>query len=175
MCRRWRSGGSITDISNSLTLHSSLHQQLVNINTRLNEVDQCCFWQVDEYNLMTRTSWRRCEKVSEKIFVNTIWWIESIYYVSWKLPLKAHEENSRRFRFRVSCSWFKAFMKLKGEALYEDNSRKRLPLMQRKLPLMRIQGEDGKNKAKAVYSLWRKFDVNKVKSFKTSKLPLKRI
>ena len=44
-------------------------------------------------------------------------------------------------------------MKLKGEALYEDNSRKRLPLMQRKLPLMRIQGEDGKNKAKAVYSL----------------------
>jgi len=73
--------------------------------------------------------------------------------VSWKLPLKAHEENSRRFRFRVSCSWFKAFMKLKGEALYEDNSRKRLPLMQRKLPLMRIQGEDGKNKAKAVYSL----------------------
>ena len=53
----------------------------------------------------------------------------------------------------VLGSWFKAFMKLKGEALYEDNSRKRLPLMQRKLPLMRIQGEDGKNKAKAVYSL----------------------
>ena len=37
---------SISDISNSLTLHSSLHQQLVDINTRPNEVDQCCFWQV---------------------------------------------------------------------------------------------------------------------------------
>ena len=48
ICWRWRSGGSISDISNSLTLHRSLHQQLVNINTRLNEVDQCCFWQVDD-------------------------------------------------------------------------------------------------------------------------------
>ena len=43
------------------------------------------------------------------------------------------------------------YYEIEGEALYEDNSRKRLPLMQRKLPLMRIQGEDGKTKAKAVY------------------------
>ena len=46
--------------SNSLTLHSSLHQQLVNINTWLNEVDQCCFWQVDD-----RIGWH---------FLNRIWW-----------------------------------------------------------------------------------------------------
>ena len=43
------------------------------------------------------------------------------------------------------------FYEIEGEALYEDNSRKWLPLMQRKLPLMRIQAEDGKNKARAAY------------------------
>ena len=42
-------------------------------------------------------------------------------------------------------------MKLKEKPFYEDNSRKRLPLMQRKLPLMRIQAEDCKNKARAAY------------------------
>ena len=145
MCRRWRSGGIITDISNSLTLHSSLHQQLVNINTRLNEVDQCCFWQVDD-----RIGWH---------FLNRIWWKNFLEKV-WESVRKDFCEHNlmkrkyflcvleaasqglwRKFgEFRVSCSWFKAFMKLKGEALYEDNSRKRLPLMQRKLPLMRIQG-----------------------------------
>ena len=45
------------------------------------------------------------------------------------------------------------FYEIEGKTLYEDNSRKRLPLMQRKLPLMRCEnyensriGEDGKNK-----------------------------
>ena len=112
MCRRW------SGWSNSLTLHSSLHQQLVNINTWLNEVDQCCFWQVDD-----RIGWH---------FLNRIWW-KNILEKVWESVRKDFCEHNlmkrkyflcvleaasqglwRKFgEFRVSCSWFKAFMKLK--------------------------------------------------------------
>ena len=87
--------------SNSLTLHSSLHQQLVNINTWLNEVDQCCFWQVDD-----RIGWHFLNRIWWKNFLEKVW--ESVrkdfcehnlmkrkYFVCiLEAALKAYEENS---------------------------------------------------------------------------------